>query len=137
MTSEDHLIKLGFDQLKKLERDIVRLNKERLSGGEDLDGSIYGVYTEGTQEFAQTENPRKPKVAGTAYNFEWTGGLFDGMYLIIEEDYIEVWSKDKKAALLNIEFPGIFGLQDQQLAQLLQQKVYPIFMGELRKQLGL
>lgn len=139
VANEKYLNKLALDQLKKFEEELVRLNKERLSNGEDLDGKAFGVYTEGTQDLARGANPppRRDKIAGTRYNFEWTGDLFDGMYLKVSNDYLEIWSNDVKAPLLNVEYPGIFGLKQEQLHKLIMERVYPQIMVAIRQKLGL
>ena len=137
VANDAYFKKLALEQLKKVEDELVRLNKERLSDGEDLDGNPFGVYTEATQEFARNSvpPPRMDKTPGTRYNFEWTGGLFDGMYLMVSNDYVEIWSKDKKTPLLNIEYDGLFGLQEEQLRKVIRERVYPMIMEEIRKSL--
>ena len=137
IADEKYLEQLALEQLKKFENDLVKLNKERLSGGEDLDGNILGVYKKSTQEFARTSepSPRQDKIAGTNYNFEWTGGLFDGMYLRVNNDYLQLFSKDQKTPLLITKYKDLFGLQPEQLAKLVRETVYPEIMKQIRLKL--
>lgn len=47
----------------------------------DFGNSGTGFYAASTQAIATREGARKPKPAGGAYNFEWTGETFDNMKL--------------------------------------------------------
>lgn len=129
-----------LNSFRKFDKEIVSLNKEQLSQGEDNEGNLFGRYSPATQSIANSplnEQPRQDKVAGQPYNFEWTGGLFDGMYLLSTEKSVEVWSRDSKTRVLNIEYPGLFGLNPQNLSLIIEKYVYPAFMLEIRTQLRL
>ena len=81
LTNKEYLEQLLFTEIKRYENVFVNLQKKQLSSGEDNEGDLFGTYTQATEEIASLENPRKPKKAGEPYNFEYTGGLFDGMEL--------------------------------------------------------
>lgn len=135
--TKQNLEKILLKSFQKFDKEVVSLNKQQLADGEDNEGDLFGRYKAGTQQIAESPladpRPRKDKVAGQPFNFEWSGGLFDGMYLRSTPSYVEIWSKDSKTPLLNIEYPGLFGLNDENMAIVIQKWVYPDFMTEIRK----
>lgn len=98
-------------------QDVLRILKdEQLGKGLGPDGNVIGIYTP-TTEAISIENqllgrkPRKPKVAGQPYNFEDTGGFFDGMDMFFEDlNSYSLFSKDEKSDLIEKEYGDIFKL---------------------------
>ncbi len=135
--TRQNLEKLLLKSFRKFDKEIVSLNKQQLSKGEDNEGDLFGRYSSATQEYAKNAivKPRKSKVPNEPYNFEWTGGLFDGMYLLSTVTSVEIWSKDVKTPLLNIEYPNLFGLNPDNMDKILSEKVEPYFISKVRKQL--
>lgn len=94
---------------KRFEAYLVDLNQIQLSQGRDIFGNVIGQYSEATEEIASTENTRQPKIAGEDYNFEWTGELFDGMYVKLTSDYLEIFSTAPHASLVVATYSNLFG----------------------------
>ena len=112
--------------LKRLESFIIDLNQLQLSNNQNIFGASLGVYSEKTQKIAEQESTREPKIAGRPYNFQWTGELFDGMYLIFTDNTADIFSKDPKAAFIEDKYGDIFGLTDNHRIELVTEKVIPL-----------
>ena len=87
------------------------LTDEQLGLGLDSKGKIIGRYSKATEGYAaDPENrPRQPKIAGEPYNFEWTGGTFDQMFLTFDsKDTYTLFSYDAKATFLKDTYGDIF-----------------------------
>lgn len=80
------------------------LQENQLAKGKDSSGSVVGVYSWTTEVYYAKDpqnKPRKPKVKGEPYNFEWSGELFDSMNIKVntpssEFDIYSSTGKDKK-----------------------------------------
>lgn len=129
---------MAFGVLKRLESFIIDLNQIQLSKGQDIFGGSLGVYSPATEEIAKGENTREPKIAGKPYNFEWTGELFDNMYIVFTDNTADIFSRDPKAAFIDDTYGGnIFGLTDEHKTELLTEKVLPILTDLIWKRLQL
>lgn len=126
-----------FVEIKRYENVFVNLNKKQLSEGEDNQGKIFGEYSQATEDIAKTENPRKPKIAGQPFNFEYTGGLFDGMELRVDGTQAQFWSTDGKTEKLFLKYDGLFGLQPDNLKTVIKQVILPAFILQIRRELKL
>lgn len=87
------------------------LTEEQLGLGLDSKGKLIGRYSKATEGYAaDPENrPRQPKIAGEPYNFEWTGGTFDEMFLTFDsKDSYTLFSYDAKATFLKDTYGDIF-----------------------------
>lgn len=137
LANKKYLEELLFTEIKRYENIFVNLQKKQLSSGEDNEGDLFGTYTHATEEIARLENPRKPKTAGEPYNFEYTGGLFDGMELQFRDNEAFFWSTDNKTKELVVKYDGLFGLQEDNLRKVIQQIIAPAVILQIRKTLGL
>jgi hypothetical protein len=126
-----------FLEIKKNEKAFIELNKAQLSEGKDNKGKVFGKYTQLTEDIAKTENPRKPKVAGQPYNFEYTGGLFDGFELPVDGTQAQFFSTDGKTEELFLKYDGLFGLQPENLRTVIKETILPAFLIQIRKELKL
>jgi len=126
-----------FIEIKRYENIFIRLNKEQLSKGEDNQGKKLGTYKKATEEIAKTQNPRQPKIAGQPFNFEYTGGLFDGFELRVFEKEAYFYSTDDKTDLLIGKYKGLFGLQEDNLKKVISTVILPAFILSIRKELNL
>lgn len=88
------------------------LREEQLGHGLDSKGKVIGRYSKNTPNYIDPINPpRQDKTPGEPYNFEWTGGLFDNMYLHFEDlKSYSLFSQDEKAKYLEAEYGDIFTL---------------------------
>lgn len=137
LKSRDELEKIAFGVLKRLESFIIDLNQIQLSQGENIFGASLGVYSERTEEIARRESTREPKIAGRPYNFEWTGSLFDNMYIVFTTNTADIFSRDPKAAFLEDDYGEIFGLNEKNMTELVTEKALPLILEIICKRLQL
>lgn len=111
LLNETRFYRIVLRTASRFEAYLVDLNQLQLSEGKDIFGEIIGFYSEATQAIAAQETTRQPKIAGRPYNFEWTGGVFDGMKIRtrIGAGYIEIYTTDEKYDLLIDTYSGFFG----------------------------
>jgi len=70
-----------------------------------------GYYSEWTEFIANNESTRKPKKAGDAYNFQWSGSTFDSMFLKTDDGgTFDIMTRDGKQRLLETLYGEIFDL---------------------------
>lgn len=97
--------------IENAEMIIQVLKDKQLSEGLDYMGkNVYaddkynGFYKTSTQNIAEDpqRKPRKPKIAGTAYNFEWTGDFFDSLNLRVnaQKKTFEIYSTTNRDVYL-------------------------------------
>ena len=109
------------NSIRKILRDkwpevLKILTEEQLGLGIDSKGKLIGRYSKATDAIASSsvsialgESPRKDKIAGQPYNFEWTGGTFDEMFLTFDsKDTYTLFSYDAKATFLKDTYGDIF-----------------------------
>ena len=104
------------NSIRKILRDkwpevLKILTEEQLGLGLNSKGKLIGRYSKATEGYAaDPENrPRQPKEAGQPYNFEWTGGTFDEMFLTFDsKDTYTLFSYDAKATFLKDTYGDIF-----------------------------
>lgn len=137
IANKESLELILFVEIKRYENVFINLNKKQLSQGEDNEGVLFGTYSQATEEIAKSENPRKPKKAGQPFNFEYTGGLFDGFELLVDGTQAQFWSKDKKTEELILKYDGLFGLQPDNLKEVISKVIAPAFILQIRKELNL
>jgi len=110
------------------------LTDEQLGLGLDSKGKLIGRYSKATEGYAaDPENrPRQPKVAGQPFNFEWTGGTFDELYLTFDsKDTYTLFSYDAKATFLKDTYGDIFDFTEAH-----NQRInYEIILPELDRKL--
>lgn len=139
LASKEVLVDMLFVEIKRYENIILNQQKAQLNEGEDYKGDSFGTYSQLTEDWQREYTPRKPKIAGHEYNFEDTGGLFDGMYLLFDDNKKEAsfWSKDDKTPLLVKKYKTLFGLQPERLKELIERIIYPVIMLKTRKHLAI
>lgn len=81
------------------------LQEWQLSKGIYSDGKSMGEYSKYTQDYSDEGDPSvaiKPKPYGEAYNFQWTGKTFEGMYLKhpVDENEYSILTRDGKQEVL-------------------------------------
>lgn len=101
--------------LLKRKAEIIKLLQDKQLGkGLNPQDAIIGRYSKATEAFAKIERPRKPKKAGEPYNFEWTGGFFDLMYLFFEDTKsYTLLSRDEKIKLIQKKYGDITTLTEE------------------------
>jgi hypothetical protein len=124
-----------FRAIKFLETYLLDLQKEQLSAGVDNEGVEIGTYSRLTETIARQSNPIKPKRAGDPYNFEWTGGFFQGMRLDVGKQEAVFTSSDSKTPMLTVKYPGLLGLTQDHLNQALEDRIIPEFLKAWKEKL--
>jgi hypothetical protein len=95
--------------LENAELLINLITENQLAKGKDSSGSIVGHYFWTTEyQYAKDPNnkPRRPKVAGEAYNFDWTGELFETLSVRANANRseFEIFSLQGKIDMLESHF---------------------------------
>ena len=73
--------------------EIVNLNKINLSKGLNSLGKLVGKYSPFTAAWTKKFKPNKPKIAGTNYNFDWTGAFINGIFITYENNKVKFFSR--------------------------------------------
>ena len=115
--------------------DILR--NFQLAKGKNSKGEIIGRYSAQTALYATIDpEPITDKVPGAPYNFQWTGGLFDGMKLFFEDTKsYSLFSADEKAIFLEKQYGDIFTLTKQHNERVNQEILRPEMYDEIIKRL--
>lgn len=113
--------------IKKRDEVIRILKNEQLAEGLNSKGQVVGRYSSNTPNYIDPTNPpRQDKIAGQPYNFEWTGELFDNMYLHFEDiNSFSLFSQDSKAKMLEKEYGDIFTLTTKNNARINEEILRP------------
>lgn len=129
-----------FDVIRSLEAYLIDLNLLQLEEGKNVQGQIIGRYSRATELFAlfgSQIKPIEPKVEGEPFNFQWTGGFFEGFRLQIQGNTATFYSTDSKTPLLVEKYGDIFGLTEEHLQEAVTEKIYPAFVKAFRARLFL
>ena len=115
--------------------DILR--NFQLTKGLDSNGRVVGTYSVNTPNYITSDNePRQDKIPGAPYNFEWTGGLFDDMFMDFKDlKSYSLFSKDKKAVMLEKEYGDIFTLTDKNNKMVNDEILRPLMYEEIIRRL--
>jgi len=113
--------------LQQVVLDAVLMTK--LSEGRDSTDSIIGTYSRATEiaSLFGEDKPIRPKVEGQPYNYEWTGGLFEGMTLEFTNNSVSWWSTDEKTPFLVEKYDNLLGLDDFNFTNYVLNQLCPIF----------
>ena len=133
------LLDIIFKIVKDNEKIFLSLNKQQLQRGKNnLDGLV-GTYTRTTELASLFDSPKpiQPKVEGQPYNFEWTGEWFDNFFLEIQNEEATISSSGDSHKALISKYDGLFGLDDTNKFNVIRNTVFPEFMKEFRRRIGL
>ena len=140
LNSKEVVYGILFEVVKRFEAYLIDFNLIQLEAGRNIRNELLGTYSRATEiEALLGDGPRpiRPKVEGEPYNFQWTGGLFDGMRLVVENNTATFTSTDSKTPLLVEKYGDIFGLTPENLAEAVKDRLFPAFTEEIRKRLQL
>ena len=124
--------------LKDNEDKVIQILKSyQLTKGLDSSGKVVGRYTANTERMSFEEpRPRQPKLTGAPFNFEYTGSLFDKMDMKFEDlKSYSLFSKDKKAKMLEEEYGDIFTLTDTNNDRINNEILRPEMYDEIIKRI--
>ena len=133
-----------FDFLKSIQKEIVEINKKQVhEESKDIFDKALGFYSE-TTEYITTNNAllgkgNKIKKAGDPFDAEDTGEFLKGFYVQINNAEMKFGSKDPKTEIiLNSEHwnsEELFGLSDKDLRELINTRLLPFVLNNIKKDL--
>lgn len=126
-----------FDFIRSIESDFVDLNRKQLNeNSKDIYGQAIGFYSKATEVIT-----KGAKKAGEPFDAKDTGSFLNKMYAKIEQDRVVFGSTDSKVELImnsdNWLSHDLFGLTDEDLNKVINEKVLPFMIDNYRKHLGL
>lgn len=96
--------------MKNAEIILELIKNEQLGKGIMSDGSSAPLYSPVTDQIANSpfggNRPRKDKVAGQPWNFEWSGDWMDAFYIRSQLDGFDILSSDGKTRMLEEKAGG-------------------------------
>lgn len=134
VTNKRLIDSLVFQQIEKYKGILIDLVLLQLEKGENPQGEVVGYYTRQTElnSLLGTAKPVKPKKEGDPYNFEWTGGFFDGMFLKVGKTQATFGSSEKQK-LLEEQYGNLIGLQIENFIKAKEEYLLPGLITDLRK----
>lgn len=106
LEARDSIETIMFKILSDYKDEIIYLNQEQLSRGENTEGEVVGTYSVNTEQ--KYGGAELGKFAGDPYNFKWTGDFFRGFDIEFHDGHLEIFSRDSKAEMLEDKY-GILG----------------------------
>lgn len=73
------------ESLNNNSKHLEDLQKEQWLKGLNKEGKIIGLYSKRTEQIAKKESPIMPKKAGSPYNLQWSGDMFNKTRAIIKK----------------------------------------------------
>ena len=125
------LVEIVVSSIKENEDYIIELNKRQLIIGKRSDGIDLGEYS--PRSLAIKAYNGRPSISGNKISLHDTGDFWKGFFVNVDNDFIEVLSKDSKANMLIYDWTDkIFGLSDESI-RLFQDRVAPIIQDKIMK----
>lgn len=122
-----------FNFIRTLENELAQYNRAKLNiDSQDVNGNPIGFYSKATEVIT---NGRKKE--GQPFTLFDTGRFLPSVFAKVSNDSIFFGATDPKTpeVLQNLLSTDIFGLQDEDLNTVLQDKVQPFLIEYYRKQL--
>lgn len=114
------------------------LKEEQLAKGLGSDGALLGTYSRNTELISifESPKPRRAKVEGQPYNFDWTGSFFDKFDMMFEDEQsFTLFSRDSKAKMLEETYGELTTLTEQNNKrineEILRPQMYDIMIKRL------
>ena len=132
------IISLVFEQIERYKGILIDLVQLQLEEGENPKGETVGTYKRSTEleSLFGEVSPIRPKKEGDPYNFQWTGGFFDGMFLEVKKDEAQWGSNDYKTEDLEKKYGELLGLQIKNFIEAKEQYLLPGLISEIKKRLN-
>lgn len=131
-----------FNFIKTIQEKFEDLNREQLfETSEDIFGNPIGYYSKAT-EYITTNNALlgyggRIKREGDPYDMRDTGNFLKGLYIDVKRGEIVFKSKDAKTDLIlsnkNLLSTSLFGLQEDNLRELINNDLLPFVLQHIRK----
>ena len=118
-----------FDFIKSIQKKFTDINTEQLNkDSEDIFGDPIGFYSRATYFLTGKSGP---------YDMYDTGDFLKGFYIRVHNEMIFFGSKDPKTPLIldndNLLSRDLFGLQDDNLRELIERDLLPFVIQYSRK----
>ena len=131
-----------FDFLKSISKEIVEINKNKVSkDSKDIFDKAIGYYSEATEYITKNNallgKGNKIKYAGDPFTGEDTGDFLKGFYVNISNAELKFGSTDSKTEIIlksdNWLSDELFGLTDKDLRELIASQLLPFIINNQRK----
>lgn len=135
-----------FNFIKSIQEKFVELNKEQLNKeSQDVFGNPLGYYSRATEWITTNQallgQRTDIKKEGDPFTMKDTGDFLKGFYIDIRNEVIYFGSKDEKTPLIlqneNLLSTDLFGLQDDNLRELIEKDLLPFVIKHYRDELNL
>lgn len=133
--SPEKIVRDVFAFIKTIEKELAAYNVATLNqNSEDIFGKPIGFYSRATENY--TEGKKK---FGEPFDLLDTGDFLEGVFAKVQKDSIFFDTKDskKKEVLKNLLSQDIFGLQEQDLNKVIQERILPFMQKYFRKELSI
>lgn len=122
-----------FEFIRTLESELAKINRRTLNEkSQDADGKPIGFYSFATEIIT---GGRKAK--GQPFDLKESGDFLNSIYAKVESESIFFDATDPKlgAILQNTISDDLFGLQDEELNKVIDEKILPYFITYLTEKL--
>lgn len=131
-----------FNFIKSIQAKFTDLNKEQLfKESQDIFGNPIGYYSQATEWITTNQallgQRTDIKREGEPFNLKDTGDFLKGLYIDVQQGKIYFSSKDSKTDLIlsndSLLSNELFGLQDDNLRELIRKDLLPFVLQYQRK----
>lgn len=131
-----------FNFIKSIQQKFTDLNEQQLfKESQDIFGNPIGYYSQATEWITTNQallaQRTDIKVAGEPFNLKDTGDFLKGLYIDVQQGKIYFFSKDSKTDLIlsndSLLSRELFGLQDDNLRELIRKDLLPFILQYQRK----
>ena len=134
---ETKVSRVFFDFIRSIEKEIVELNRIQLNEeSKDIYGQAIGFYSYATEIIT-----KGAKKKGEPFDAEDTGSFLNKLYAKIQNNQVVFGSTDPKTELIlesdNWLSTDLFGLTDEDLKKVIEERLLPFIINYYRKQLGI
>lgn len=122
-----------FKFIRTLERELAQYNKSQLfADSEDVEGNPIGFYSYATEVITKGR-----KKAGQPFNLYESGEFLGRLFAKVEKNSIFFDTKDgkRKEVLTHLLSTNIFGLTDENLNKIIEEKILPFMIDYYQKEL--
>ena len=123
-----------FTFLKSISEELADRNVNRIYNfGEDVFGSVIGIYSHGTEAISKGR-----KKAGDRFDLKDTGEFLEKLYAKVEGGVVSFGTSDSKKddVFENLLSRDIFGLNDEDLQKVIQEDIKPFFISYFKENLA-
>ncbi len=122
-----------FNFIRRIEKELAAYNKATIfEDSEDVDGNPIGFYSFASELISGGE-----KKAGDPFTLKDTGKFLEDLFSEVQGETVFFDTKDEKKdeVLQNLLTDNIFGLQDEDLKDVIDKRIRPFLLKYLQKNL--